>query len=199
MSEQSGYQWPTAETVHGWFGKHPTDAVTDKIQDLREAMHDNAADIPEGVYRAVAKQYDEATNGSLCPCGSKATYQGCCKEDWIRVVRWRKQARQEAKAEKKAGHNAEKEASEGDTQWLIRIGYDKKTGVVKFAAVPGQKLDEMDPLALRGAVKSVYDRIDQSVTSSEIAEMVLPKVLQLLAEQAQAQGPGQQGVNLLNP
>lgn len=194
----SEIKWPTTEQVHEMFGNHPTAAKTVDIQDLLELAHDNAADIPEGVYRAMAKQYDEATNGSLCPCGSKKTYSGCCKEDWIRTVRWRKQAQQDAKAAKKEDHKDTKEATGGDVEWLLRIGYDKKTGGVKFTAVPGQNLERINPYALRDAVRATLEQITNNIMAAEVAEMVFPKVLEALA-QRQAQAQGQQGVNLLNP
>lgn len=181
------YQWPEVEQVHEWFGKHPSDANTGELHGLLEAAHDNAANVPEGVFRAMAKHYDECTNGMLCPCGSKKTYSGCCKEDWIRVVRWRKKAQAERKEEQRK-QPASKDSAKEDVEWLVRIGYKKETGEIAFDAVPGQSLQNLNPLALRDALWSVYRDVDASIAQTKISQMVYERVMGMLDKAAQARG-----------
>lgn len=192
MNEQT-YQWPTAERVHEMFGNHPTDADTDKIKELLSAAFDDVANLPEGTYRAMAKHYDEALSNGLCPCGSKATFSGCCKNDWLVTRRGRAKVAEEAKAAQKEQHKASATEKEEPVDWLIRVGATKK-GQIMLGAVPEYEGKEINPSVVLRMLREAANGLERQLITEDAMQGVFEALTQ--AQQAKAQAGPPKGMPL---
>jgi len=192
QTEKIEHEWPTPEQIHGWFGKHPADAKSTEIKALLAAVYDDVGGTPENVYRAMSSHYNDALTNGLCPCGSKATYGGCCKNDWISVTRWRAKAAEEAREARKAEHNEQVAVEDDPVDWKVRVGVSKK-GRLLLGATPGHENEGVDPMVMLRMLREATDGLERQIIAEDVLETVFAAMAQA---QARAQAGPPQGVPL---
>ena len=117
------------------------------IQQVMEQVAEDPGsfDDIDQVYTVLSVHFDKANKGTWCPCGSGATFGGCCKTRWLPAHRAYEAWKKEPAVQEKADVKHAKKVAGPDVMWFGIIGMGKDGGPM-VGAPPGKEQINMPGL-----------------------------------------------------
>ena len=146
---------------------------TAAIHRTLEQLAENPSQFEPDKFHEMEVMFGDTNANAFCPCGSKATFSGCCRNRWLPAKRaWTRVVR-EGKQSKKADVKHMKEQTDGDDiVWGGMIGFSKSKGPI-VAPCPGQEGFDLSMLieTMPGIWSSLLSRSIQNQMVSMINGM----------------------------
>ncbi len=112
---------------------------TAAIQRQLEQLAEDPTQFDQAKFGEMEQLFGEVNSGAFCPCGSKATFSGCCRNRWLPAKRAWTRVKKESKQDKKAdAKHMQEQTGKDDIYWGGMIGISKTQGPV-VAPCPGQE------------------------------------------------------------